>query len=232
MASLIFAHAKKIRNTIKKDVEFARKLYGDDADIAAVRARTLEREINEFGNILEIAQLLHEKYEEVTGGKTRNWFFVTVRPKPGITFEEFYKITYKFVNRACMLDYKLSFEQKSALGNGDGFHFHMICQTRHRSKGECLRDVQSTFRKVADDNCVDVKPTRNPEEMFTKYCVEYASDDGHKEVTRDGDRIWRNKMKLADVYENDLPKALGLLSSSPGQQLIPSEPERFVIDLH
>lgn len=218
MASLIFAHAKKIRNTIKKDVEFARKLYGDDADVAAVRSRTLEREITEFGNILEIAQLLHEKYEEVTGGKTRNWYFVTVRPKPGVTFEDFYILTYRFVNRAFMLDYKLVFEQKSTEGNGDGFHIHLVCNTKHRSKGELLRDTQSSFNKVADANCIDVKPTRNPEDMFNKYCIEYASDDGHKIVTKEGDAIWRNKMNLANVYENELPKGIPLLSSSPGQE--------------
>lgn len=225
MASLIFAHAKSIYNKSKRYESELRDIHGDGFDTSAGVARLIENERSRFRDILSIAQLLHEDYVEVTGGKAHNWYFITIRPKPGITFEEFYILTYKFVNRAFMLDYKLVFEQKSLTGEGDGFHLHMICNTKHRSKGEILRDAKSSFNKVADENCVCVKTTRNPEEMFTKYCIEYASDDGHKEATRDGDRIWRNKMNLADVYENDLPRAVPVLSSSSGQN-------RFVIDLH
>lgn len=225
MASLIFAHAKSIYNKSKRYESELREIHGVDFDTSTSVTRLIENERARFRDILSIAQLLHEDYVEVTGGKAHNWFFITIRPKPGITFEEFYILTYKFVNRAFMLDYKLVFEQKSLTGEGDGFHLHMICNTKHRSKGELLRDAKSSFSKVADENCVCVKTTRNPEEMFTKYCIEYASDDGHKETTRDGDRIWRNKMNLADVYENDLPKAFPVLSSSSGQN-------RFVIDLH
>lgn len=231
MASLIFAHAKSIYNKSNKHVDEQRDNYEKfesagfamdkpfDADCC--RSKFIERERTKFRDILSIAQLLHEDYVEVTGAKAHNWFFITIRPKPGITFDEFYILTYKFLNRAFMLDYKLTFEQKSALGTGEGFHIHMICSTKHRSKGECLRDAKSSFAKVADENCVCVKTTRNPEEMFTKYCVEYASDDGHKAETKDGDTIWRNNLGLADVYENDLPKALGsrLLSSSSRQEL-------------
>lgn len=225
MASLIFAHAKSIYNKSKQYERDLRAIHGDDTDTSIGVARLIENERARFRDILAIAQLLHEDYVEVTGGKAHNWYFITIRPKPGVTFEEFYILTYKFVNRAFMLDYKLVFEQKSLTGEGDGFHLHMICNTKHRSKGEILRDAKSSFNKVADENCVCVKTTRNPEEMFTKYCIEYASDDGHKEATRDGDRIWRNKMNLADVYENDLPRAVPVLSSSSGQN-------RFVIDLH
>lgn len=219
MASLIFAHAKSIYNKRVKHVSQLRDLGWSDDDINTDVDRLIERERTKFRDILSIAQLLHEDYVEATGTKAHNWFFITIRPKPGITFDEFYILTYKFVNRAFMLDYKLVFEQKSALGNGDGFHIHMICSTKHRSKGECLRDAKSSFAKVADENCVCVKTTRNPEEMFTKYCIEYESEDGHKEVTKDGDAIWRTRLGLADVYENDLPKSLeaGHLSSSSGQ---------------
>lgn len=231
MASLIFAHAKSIYNKSKRYESELHDIHGDNFDTSTSVARLIENERKRFRDILSIAQLLHEDYVEVTGGKAHNWFFITVRPKPGITFEDFYILTYKFVNRAFMLDYKLVFEQKSALGTGEGFHIHMICSTKHRSKGECLRDAKSSFAKVADENCVCVKTTRNPEEMFTKYCIEYESDDGHKLATKDGDNIWRTHLGLADVYENDLPKSLGsrLLSSSSRQE--PSISETITIDL-
>lgn len=226
MASLIFAHAKSIYNKKKKYEQELRDYHGDNFDTANATRNFIENERIRFKEILSIAQLLHEDYMEATGNKAHNWHFVTVRPKPGITFEEFYILTYKFVNRAFMLDYKLVFEQKSEEGNGEGFHLHMICSTKHRSKGELLRDAKSSFSKVADENCVCVKTTRNPEEMFTKYCVEYESDDNHKIATKNGDAIWRTKMNLADVYENDLPRGIKLLSSSSGQK------QNVVIELH
>jgi len=165
MASLIFAHAKSIYNKKCKHVSQLIDLGHTNDDIDRSVSNFIERERTKFRDILSIATLLHEDYVEATGQTARNWFFVTVRPKPGITFEEFYILTYKFVNRAFMKEYKLTFEQKSAIGNGEGFHCHMICNTKHRSKGELLRDAQSTFAKVAEGNCIDVKPTKNAEEM-------------------------------------------------------------------
>lgn len=226
MASLIFAHAKSIYNKKKRYESELRDIHGLDFDTTNATNNLIEAERTRFKEILAIAQLLHEDYVEATGAKAHNWHFVTVRPKPGVTFEEFYILTYKFVNRSFMLDYKLVFEQKNPEGNGEGFHMHMICSTKHRSKGELLRDAKSSYAKVADENCVCVKPTRNPEEMFTKYCIEYQSDDDHKIATKNGDAIWRTKMNLADVYENDLPRAFPLLSSSSGQK------RNVVIELH
>lgn len=220
MAQLIFAQAKSIYNRANKYVERERDMaerMGESFDSTTARAKFIEGERAKFRDILSIAQLLHEDYVEVTKATAHNWFFITVRPKPGVTFEEFYILTYKFVNRAFMMDYKLVFEQKDVNGSGDGFHLHMICNTKHRSKGECLRDAKSSYAKVADENCVCVKTTRNAEELFSKYCIEYQSDDNHKIATKDGDAIWRTKMNLADVYENDLPRAVSLLSSSSGQ---------------
>lgn len=230
MASLIFAHAKSIYNKAKKHESELRSIHGDDTDTSISVTRLIERERAKFRDILSIAQLLHEDYVEVTGSKTNNWYFITVRPKPGITFQEFYILTYKFVKRAFMLDYKLAFEQKSSEGNGDGFHFHLVCNTKHRSKGECLRDTVSSFSKVCEANCIEVKITRNPDDIVNKYLLAYESDDGHKIVTKDGDAIWRNKMNLADLYENDLPRALPLLSSSPETARVSVQP--FVITMN
>jgi len=230
MSSLIFAHAKSIYNKKIKHVEYMRKhrpsQYDkegypmDDNEFAnACGAEFIEGERAKFRDILSIAQLLHEDYVQIVG-QTSNWYFVTVRPRPGVTWEDFYILTYKYVNRAFMVDYKLSFEQKSTEGNGDGFHCHIVCKTKHRSKGEILRDTKSTFNKIADDNCIDIKPTRNPEDIVNNYLLAYKSDDEHKAGTQEGDRIWRHKLGLKDLYDNCIPKYTELLSSSPGQQLI------------
>lgn len=224
MSSLIFAHAKSIYNKTNKHVSQQRDLaeaMGDAFDASATRTKFIERERTKFRDILEIAKLLHEDYQQVTKLETSNYYFISVRPRPSVTFEDFYKLTYKYVNRAFMISYKLSFEQKSIDGDGSGFHAHVVCSTKHRSKGECLRDTISSFRKVCEENCIDVQVTRNPEDIVNNYLLNYKSEDEHKSPTREGDQIWRNKLGLADLYDNDLP--MGCLSS-PGTALKRVEP--------
>lgn len=231
MASLIFAHAKSIYNKTNKYVTQQRDLaeaVGDSFDADSTRMQFIERERTKFRDILEIAKLLHEDYQQVTKLETNNWFFISVRPKPGTTLCDFWKLTYKFVNRAFMLDYKLSLEQKSPEGTGEGFHVHIVCSTKHRSKGECLRDSISSFRKVCEENCIDVQTTRNPEDIVNNYLLNYKSEDEHKAPTRLGDQIWREAIGIKPLYINDFPSGPdgpGRCLSSPKTALnIPSGP--------
>lgn len=213
MASQIFSEAKRIRKQVKNELRRAETLHGSDFDRSKLIASVVNPALEEFREILAISQLLHEVYEDVVGKKTSNWYFVTIRPKPGVTWEDFYKSVHKYVNRSFMISYTLSFEQKSITGSGEGFHVHIVCNTKHRSKGECLRDTTSTFNKVADANCVDVKPTRNPDSIVSEYLVEYKSADDHKEGTKTGDLIWRATLGLKQLYEDDLEAPGGCLSS-------------------
>lgn len=205
MASLIFAQAKSIRRKVKETVKQHAELFGDDnIDRDAIGNAVIENNRYEFREILKIAKLLHEDYQEVTNAVATNWYFITIRPKPGVTFYEFYHLVDKYVQRKCINSFTLTFEQKDPEGSGKGFHCHIVTDTKHRSKAECLRDTISTFNKVCADNCIDVKPTRNPKDIVNKYMIAYESDDGHKIATKAGDAIWRSKMKLADIYENQL----------------------------
>lgn len=229
MASLIFAHAKTIRRKVIQRLKEQDDIWGvDNYDRDAVSTSTIETSRHEFREILKIARLLHEDYQEISQSTAINWYFVTIRPKPGICFAELYTLVYKFVNRAFMKEYTLTFEQKDELGSGKGFHCHIVCNTSHRSKGEALRDTKSTFNKIAAENCIDVKTTKNPKDIVDNYMIAYKSDDDHKIKTKDGDAIWRSKMKLSDIYDNELPdwrtnypkewvncKFPELLSSSP-----------------
>lgn len=243
MASLIFAHAKSIYNKREKHINELRKHYAksiddDGFDVDAARTQFIERERTKFRDVLQIAQLLHDDYVEATGKAATDWFFVTVRPRPGVTFEDFYILTYKWVNRKFMETYNLSFEQKSIDGSGEGFHIHVVCCTKHRSKGECLRDTISSFRKCCEENCIDVQTTRNPADIVKNYLIEYKSDDAHKEPTKKGDKIWRLKMGLAPLYSNgydsgfsDLPRVPGGCLSSPETAIkIPSGPVIVELD--
>lgn len=213
MAQLIFAHAKSIRRKAKNAAAEFRDLGSDNPDESYTRMYNsiVERERAEFQKILEIAQLLHSDYMEITNTSTTNWYFLTVRPRPEISLPDFWTCVYKWTQRVCMISYKLSFEQKNLEGNGDGFHVHIVCQTKHRSKGECLRDAKSTFRSVAAENCINVKPTRNPENIINDYLIDYIAEDEHKEETKAADAAWRSSIGISHIYddaETPLPKHL------------------------
>lgn len=203
MSQLIFAQAKSIRKKVKDAIKFNNDI---DSDIPneTIAETVINQQRTEFREILRIAQLLHEDYKEIVSKETTNWYFVTIRPKPGVTWDDFKKQVCKYVKRSFMINYTLSFEQKSLVGSGEGFHVHIVCDTRHRSKTELLRDTQSTFNKFCEPNCIDVRTTRNPHDIIQNYLIEYKSDDEHKLSTKDGDQIWRNRMGLANIYENDL----------------------------
>lgn len=211
MSQLIWKEAKTIRRKIKDAIRIAHD-HNIDVDIDTIRERVMDTEREEFREVLKIATILHEDYMAVTGKCTKQCYFVTVRPRPGVTWNDFYTSVYKWITRKCIKEYYLSFEQKDVNGSGEGFHVHMVCHTSHRSKGECLRDAISTFNCVADANCIDVRPTREPSKIVNNYLVNYESDDNHKIVTKQGDTIWRTKMNLKDLYNNDKEPLLSLSS--------------------
>lgn len=210
MATLIFAHAKSIRKKALREINKIPFEYDSNGypifnpeSTANAYNSVIEKERREFREILKVAKLLHDDYQEIAGNSTYNWYFITIRPKPGVDFLEFVKLVHKYVNRAFVLEYKLTFEQKDPQGSGEGFHAHIVANTKHRSKGECLRDTLSTFNSIAEPQCIDIKPTRNPGEMFQKYCIEYKSDDNHKESTKEGDDIWRQRIGLKAFYDTN-----------------------------
>lgn len=135
-----------------------------------------------------------------------NWYFITVRPPSG-NFQAFYTAIAKMLQRKCFLQFQASYEQKGVTEStlGEGYHVHLVAKMRQRSKGEVLRDLASTLRDVCAENYIDVKVTKNPQQLFQKYCVAYESDDGHKAETKLWDTTWRERMGLRDVYDDDMP---------------------------
>jgi len=199
MSQLIFAQAKSIyreaykQSKILDDPELSQSLY--DGVIRAKR--------HEFKKILEIAAMLHEDYVETIGKTTNNWFFITIRPDESkVDFNTFYEKVRKYTERKFMEEFTLSFEQKGIEDKdlGKGFHCHIVANTTHRSKGECLRDTISTFNSIAAANCINVQTTRNPKEIIQKYLTNYESDDGHKEPTQEADAKWRTQEQLDPLY--------------------------------
>jgi hypothetical protein len=200
MASLIFAHAKSI---YKRARAYASEMEASGLDRTASYNKFVSAERAQFRAILELAKNLHDDYTEFC--QPSKHYFITVRPKPEVAFDDFYDAVHKWIERKCVISYKLSFEQKGTEVEdlGKGFHVHMVLSTTHRSKGECLRDACSTFKHVAAENCIDCKPTKNGPQLFKSYCIEYKSEDGHKEPTLHTDEAWRKSLGLQAWYDTD-----------------------------
>lgn len=210
MSSLIFAHAKKLEKDRVKyyndRLNIYAGIYKRDEAIALAKEdeeRFVKLQEDEFHRILDRAQRLDDIYHERCG--KRQHYFITVRPdERKCDFNDFVKIVHKYVQRKTVLSFKLSFEQKGTTVDnlGTGFHVHMVVHANWRSKGECLRDTQSSFAKVAAHNCVNVQTTKNPDDVVNKYLIAYDSDDGHKSCTKELDELWRDRIGIKHIIDN------------------------------
>jgi hypothetical protein len=214
MASLIFAHSKSIVGRAKKAASKAGEMAESmGADVGQARKAAYELELrNEmaaFDEYLRVSSVLHERYMD-TMKPTHQSYFITIRPDDTkCNLLEFKEKVLSFVSRKCFLSYKLSFEQKGTCPTelGIGFHVHIVAELRQRSKAEVLRDTMSSWNDWVSKgwiaaNCIQILTTRNPEKIVSDYLIEYKSDDGHKEVTKGMDALWRSSNDLKDLYES------------------------------
>jgi hypothetical protein len=155
----------------------------------------------------------------LTNERANGTYLITVRPNEGHDFATFYDTVRRFVDRKTITNFTLTFEQKGTSDEtlGHGMHVHIVAVTTCRSKGELLRAAISTFKHLAADNCVDVKLCRTPKMVVDNYFVAYQSDDGHKEATREWDALWRSRLGVQPLYENELPPVGAISLTSPGR---------------
>lgn len=223
MASLIFAHAKQIVSKCEKlaaksaDTE---ESLGKNWKEAYTRTYNsyFESELRQFDKYLNVAAELHERYASVCG-KNKNGYFISIRPSELLTdFNEFFTQIQEFAHRKSFLKIKYSFEQKGETPSdlGKGFHCHLVVyETKFRSKGEVLRATLSSFNNWIEkgwlaSNCIDVQPTKNPDDIVNKYLIAYESDDSHKNATKSMDELWRLEKGIEHIYEcSASPSAIG-----------------------
>jgi hypothetical protein len=178
------------------------------ADIDEKEAFALARDLvyKELRSAMEEAKMARDIYNEVYGNETsKQSFFITIRPdETRIGFEGFKDLVLNFIKRKMFTKYTLSFEQKgtSVETLGKGFHCHIVATMTCRSKGEVLRNTISTFKGCTADNCIKVIVASKPQEIIDNYLKEYNSDDGHKEVTMEWDKLWRESHGLQSLYES------------------------------
>lgn len=228
--SLISKAFRDEQKAMKEAIKLADKFYDNVKDsepykgmtkldyIEFWRKKNIEKYADEINRVCD--NLESEKYGSamnrllsVVGqpklNKAKQWYFITIRPNDETCkIEELVENVNKLISRSCFIKGCYSYEQKGIDETqlGKGFHCHLVCETKHRSKGECLRDVKSTFRgminnnKITENN-IDVRTTNNPEELIESYLIDYKSDDGHKEATQAWDELWRTGMTLERLYK-------------------------------
>jgi len=199
---------KRIDHVDKRDEEAYKKAY----DIA-VEAEKLVLE-QTCDRALWIREILIEK--GLMSGpvqKEKQCYFITIRPAEGeLCLASFKQKVFAYLDKKMFVDWALTFEQKDPLGTGAGMHCHIMARVTHRSKGEILRNSIKSFEPYVAANCIDIKPCKTPIETFRRYCIEYTADDGHKELTQEGDKLWRAREGLDAVYARGEWASL----SSPG----------------
>lgn len=205
-----------------RDVEKEARLWTEAGlDCEAARSKAEATVMARMDRQMEVAYMLQQRMKDTKtrlGLDVKSKYFVTVRPDASkVTFDAFKDIAFKFAGRKCMTAYELVFEQKGVTEDtlGVGFHVHMIVDTTMRSKAELLRAACSTFGFCTAANCVQVDTLRGDADVarVRSYIRDHESADGHKEITRKWDALWRESLELRPLYESCLSSPDGSSSS-------------------
>ena len=185
----------------------------------------LERE--KMKEIATMALQLQDDYAETVikygNGKCKA-YWITVRPAPDVSWEQFYKTVVDYSKRKTLKQYTLVFEQKGTdpTTMGTGFHMHMVLtDTTWRSKADTLTYTKSTFAHVVPGGVgIDVVPCKTTKDVERElsYILNWTSSDGHKILTKEMDIAWRESLGLEPFYE------VGCLSSPTGTKNSPGIP--------
>lgn len=217
MSTLIFSHSKSIVNKAKREasnIADAMEKSGHDWHewYSKTYDSVLQREMKLFDDYIDIASHLHDRFSCLKQGRDpakKNWFMITIRPDCNkVTFIMFKDKLLSFLDRKCFLRGSYSFEQKGESDDslGHGFHVHIIVECTQIGKSQVLRDVLSSWNEwirngYISSNCIQVDKTINPDDLRKNYLIEYKSNDGHKEKTKNSDTRWRTLMGLEPIYD-------------------------------
>lgn len=206
----VFTMVKRMQKEASKTAD--RLLHGTSDDIEEfTRVRKQQYEILWRQNLetyVDAMQFMQEAKElaierGVIEAPTSRTYFITIRPDyTKLAFRTFYDTVKIYMERECFEWYYLSFEQKGTCDEelGAGYHVHIVAKMKQRSKGEVLRITKSSFKHIVDENYIDVKVCKNPEQVKNDYLLEYKSNDGHKVVTKPWDDKWRSLNNLEQLY--------------------------------
>ena len=162
-----------------------------------------------YTGLLEMEQDNVQKLKVQTAKAHNNQFlFITVNPKPEITFETFSKKMEKLAKRNIFNSALYVYEQRGTTIEeaGKGFHCHMLCERNLNYKPtKVVSCIKNTCKKLCNPNDQRVLNIQIIGEEFMKDKREYIL--GHnktgegKSVKQDIDIYWRKKNNLNNYYK-------------------------------
>lgn len=78
------------------------------------------------------------------------WVFITVNPKPDVSFDKFVQKVTKLVNRKMWQYVEYAYEQRSDdAENVHGYHVHILCRRNLNYKpSKCIKNTRNTFKGI------------------------------------------------------------------------------------
>lgn len=150
------------------------------------------------------------KLKELHAKNNNNgYMWVTINPKPDVTFANFKKKVDKISTKTCFADVLYVFEQRGSTkdGLGKGFHAHMLIKRNVKYKpiklkqniknscknivGNINNDCQLNIQIVGEDYAKDKQ----------EYILGIKTGEG-KSAKQQYDKIWRHENQLEKFYGN------------------------------
>jgi hypothetical protein len=143
-------------------------------------------------------------------GEASNLYFITIRPPHDNDWDKWKSFVDKLLDKKCFQAAVWTHEQKGTdpLGADRGFGFHVT----QKSKSEVERDIASTLRSKDLTGIVKAYKlvTKTDLTNVTAYITDYASEDGHKQLTKTPDAEWREARGLQPLFFKGQLSSLGL----------------------
>lgn len=147
--------------------------------------------------------------EKLAREHNNGWMFITVNPKPGVPFKQFFKLIQKLAERKMWVSTTWAYEQRGKTQSeaGNGFHVHMLCKRNLNYKPtHCKRNIKAGCKKLVGS--VENNAQLNIQIIGDEFAIdklEYftgvKTGEG-KEVKQNIDKFWRNAIGISEVFEH------------------------------
>ena len=133
---------------------------------------------------------------QIGENKTTEYIFITINPKPTITFETFQEYIsgkkQNLLNKKWMKDFMYVYEQRGEVEHDyKGYHLHMVLKRNGKKMFDIRKEFKSTLKSIMDvDNphCLNFKNIKDEPDLIRriKYITDFKADeDKHKKQYND-----------------------------------------------
>jgi len=160
-------------------------------------------------DVQQIENKINSKQSNKPSGKI---FWITINPKPDVTFMEFKKVVDKQLRRNFVRCYIMAYEQRASLENGKplgyGFHCHILMMRTPDSEpaSKIQKYIRNGFKQICNSENNNILNFKNcPSEYVSdkiKYLINKNIDEDHKDKEQKQilDKDFRKLHNLQDLY--------------------------------